>query len=148
MAGRAGRGERKGEAIVQTLYPEHYSIQLACQQDYAAFFEQEFLYRKGMRYPPLVALINIVVRGPSLGDAMHSGAEIVRRLEGITGQAGMMTLGPAPAPLGRLRGEHRVQVFIKGTRRAEMRQAVKRVLAEMPEIRRKVTVDIDPLSVL
>jgi primosomal protein N' (replication factor Y) len=60
----------------------------------------------------------------------------------------MMTLGPAPAPLGRLRGEHRVQVFIKGTRRAEMRQAVKTVLAAMPEIRRKATVDVDPLSVL
>ncbi len=148
VAGRAGRGERKGEAIVQTLYPEHYSIQLACQQDYAAFFEREFAYRKGMRYPPLVALINIVVRGKSLGDAMHAGAEVVRRLDGVIAHAGMMTLGPAPAPLGRLRGEHRVQVFIKGTRRAEMRQAVKAVLAEMPELRRKVTVDVDPLSVL
>ena len=148
VAGRAGRGERKGEAIVQTLYPEHYSIQLACQQDYAAFFDREFAYRKGMRYPPLVALINIVVRGKSLGDAMHAGAELVRRLDGAIGQGGMMTLGPAPAPLGRLRGEHRVQIFIKGTRRAEMRQAVKAVLAEMPELRRKVTVDVDPLSVL
>ena len=148
VAGRAGRGERKGEAIVQTLYPEHYSIQLACQQDYAAFFEKEFAYRRGMRYPPLVALINIVVRGKSLGDAMHAGAELVRRLDGVVGQSGMITLGPAPAPLGRLRGEHRVQVFIKGTRRAEMRQAVKSALAEMPELRRKVTVDVDPLSVL
>ena len=148
VAGRAGRGERKGEAIVQTLYPEHYSIQLACQQDYAAFFEREFAYRKGMRYPPLVALINIVVRGKSLGDAMHAGAEVVRRLDAVIGSSGMMTLGPAPAPLGRLRGEHRVQVFIKGTRRADMRQAVKAVLAEMPELRRKVTVDVDPLSVL
>ena len=148
VAGRAGRGERKGEAIVQTLYPEHYSIQLACQQDYAAFFEREFAYRKGMRYPPLVALINIVVRGKSLGDAMHAGAEVVRRLDSVIGPSGMMTLGPAPAPLGRLRGEHRVQVFIKGTRRADMRQAVKAVLAEMPELRRKVTVDVDPLSVL
>ena len=148
VAGRAGRGERKGEAIVQTLYPEHYSIQLACQQDYAAFFEREFAYRKGMRYPPLVALINIVVRGKSLGDAMHAGADVVRRLDAVIGSSGMMTLGPAPAPLGRLRGEHRVQVFIKGTRRADMRQAVKAVLAEMPELRRKVTVDVDPLSVL
>jgi len=98
VAGRAGRGERKGEAIVQTLYPEHYSIQLACRQDYAAFFEREFAYRKGMRYPPLVALINIVVRGKSLGDAMHAGADLVRRLDGAIGQSGMMTLGPAPAP--------------------------------------------------
>ena len=52
VAGRAGRGERTGEAVVQTLYPEHYSIQLACRQDYAAFFERELAYRRGMRYPP------------------------------------------------------------------------------------------------
>jgi primosomal protein N' (replication factor Y) len=60
----------------------------------------------------------------------------------------MLTLGPAPAPLGKLRGEHRVQVFIKGTRRAEMRNVVKAVLAALPELRRKITVDVDPLSVL
>jgi primosomal protein N' (replication factor Y) len=148
VAGRAGRGERTGEAIVQTLYPEHYSIQLACRQDYPAFFEREHAYRKGMRYPPHVALINIVVRGKTFADAMQAGADVVRRLEGAIGPGGMVTLGPAPAPLGKLRGEHRVQVFIKGTRRAEMRQVVKKVLAEMPELRRKVTVDVDPLNVL
>src|SRR5438046_177095 len=62
VAGRAGRGERTGEAIVQTLYPEHYSIQLACRQSYPAFFEREVVYRRGMRYPPFFALINGVVR--------------------------------------------------------------------------------------
>ena len=148
VAGRAGRGERAGEAVVQTLYPEHYSIQLACQQDYAAFFERELAYRRGMRYPPFVSLVNAVVRAPTFMDAMQTGAEIVRRLEPVMTPGGMITLGPAPAPLGRLRGEHRVQVFLKGTRRAEMRQALKTVLAAMPEVRRKVTVDVDPLNVL
>jgi primosomal protein N' (replication factor Y) len=148
VAGRAGRGERPGQAIVQTLYPEHYSIQLACRQDYPAFFERELQFRRGMRYPPLVALVSTIVRGRSFDDAMSTATEIVRRLEPATAAANFTILGPAPAPLGRLRGEHRVQFFVKGTRRADMRNALKAVLAAMPEVRRRVTVDVDPLSVL
>jgi primosomal protein N' (replication factor Y) len=148
VAGRAGRGEQTGEAIVQTLYPEHYSIQLACRQDYAAFFEREVVYRRGMRYPPFFALINGVVRGRTFDDAMQQAREIVRRLEPATAAGRFTVLGPAPAPLGRLRGEHRVQFFLKGTRRAEMRNALLQVVAAMPEIRRRLTIDVDPLSVL
>jgi primosomal protein N' (replication factor Y) len=148
VAGRAGRGERTGEAIVQTLYPDHYSIQLACRQDYAAFFEKELVYRRTMRYPPAVALVNAVVRGRSFDEAMQTATDLVRRLEPASTAGGFVILGPAPAPLMRLRGEHRVQFFMKGTRRADMRQALKNVLGEMPDIRRRVTVDVDPLSVL
>jgi primosomal protein N' (replication factor Y) (superfamily II helicase) len=74
--------------------------------------------------------------------------DIVRGLEPAAAATNFVTLGPAPAPLGRLRGEHRVQFFLKGTRRADMRQALRTVLAGMREIRRRVTVDVDPLSVL
>jgi len=148
VAGRAGRGERKGEAIVQTLYPEHYSIQLACRQDYLSFFEREAVFRRGMRYPPFFALVNGVVRGRTFDDAMQHAREIVRRLEPATLAGKFAVLGPAPAPLGRLRGEHRVQFLLKGTRRAEMRNALVQVVAGMPEIRRRLTIDVDPLSVL
>jgi primosomal protein N' (replication factor Y) len=148
VAGRAGRGERVGEAIVQTLYPDHYSIQLACRQDYAAFFERELTYRRAMRYPPLVALVNAVVRGRTFEDAMQTAADLVRRLEPLSTVSGFSILGPAPAPLVRLRGEHRVQFFLKGARRADMRNALKSALAEMPDVRRRVVIDIDPLSVL
>ena len=148
VAGRAGRGTRAGEGIVQTLYPEHYSIQLACRQDYAAFFERELGFRRGMRYPPFVALINTVVRGRTFDEAMHTAAALVRRLEPAAGPGGFRILGPAPAPLGRLRGEHRVQFFLKGSRRAEMRAALKAAIAATPETRRRVTIDVDPLSVL
>jgi primosomal protein N' (replication factor Y) len=148
VAGRAGRGERTGEAIVQTLYPEHYSIQLACRQDYGAFFARELVYRRGLRYPPLVALVNAVVRGRTFDEAMATAREIVARLEPAAAITGYAILGPAPAPLVKLRGEHRVQFFLKGTRRAAMRAALRAVLSGMPEIRRKVTVDVDPLSVL
>ena len=148
VAGRAGRGERAGEAIVQTLYPEHYSIQLACRQDYPAFFDREVAYRRAMRYPPFFALINGVVRGRTFDDAMQQAREIVRRLEPATAAGRFTVLGPAPAPLGRLRGEHRVQFFLKGTKRADMRNALMQVVAGMPEIRRRLTIDVDPLSVL
>jgi primosomal protein N' (replication factor Y) len=148
VAGRAGRGERLGEAIVQTLYPEHYSIQLACHQDYAAFFARELAFRRGMRYPPMVAMVNTVVRGKTFDEAMQIATDIIARLEPAATIAGFSILGPAPAPLARLRGEHRVQFFLKGTRRADMRNALKNALSEMPDVRRRTTVDIDPLSVL
>ena len=148
VAGRAGRGERLGEAVIQTLYPEHYSVRLACRQDYVGFFEKEIVFRRGMRYPPLVAMVNAVVRGRTFDEAMHTAAEVVRRLEPGAAIGGFSILGPAPAPLAKLRGEHRVQFFLKGARRAEMRQALRAVLAGMPEVRRRVTIDIDPLSVL
>jgi primosomal protein N' (replication factor Y) len=148
VAGRAGRGERAGAAIVQTIYPGHYSIQLACRQDYRAFFDKELTYRRGMRYPPLVALINTIVRGRTFEDAMHTASEIVRRIEPATATTGLIVLGPAPAPLVKLRGEHRVQFLLKGTRRVEMRHALDTALAAMPHVRRRVTVDVDPLTVL
>jgi primosomal protein N' (replication factor Y) len=79
---------------------------------------------------------------------MQTAAELVRRLEAGAQAGGFSILGPAPAPLAKLRGEHRVQFFLKGTRRAEMRQALRAVLAEMPEVRRRITIDVDPLNVL
>jgi primosomal protein N' (replication factor Y) len=148
VAGRAGRGERPGEAVVQTLYPEHYSIQLACRQDYASFFERELGFRRGMRYPPMVALVNVVVRGRSFDEAMSMATQLTQRLKPLGATAGFIILGPAPAPLVRLRGEHRVQFFLKGARRADMRNALKAMLAETPEVRRKITVDVDPLNML
>jgi primosomal protein N' (replication factor Y) len=63
-------------------------------------------------------------------------------------RAKFLVLGPAPAPLGRLRGEHRVQFFLKGTRRADMRAALREVLAAIPDVKRRTTVDVEPLTVL
>ena len=148
VAGRAGRGERTGEAIVQTLFPGHYSIQLACRQDYPAFFEKELNYRRAMRYPPLVAMVNVVVRGRTLHAAMDTALDITARVEPAAATGGFAILGPAPAPLGKLRGEHRVQFFLKGRTRSAMREALRAALAGMPDVRRRVTVDVDPLSVL
>jgi primosomal protein N' (replication factor Y) len=148
VAGRAGRGALTGEAIVQTLYPAHYSVRLACRQDYPAFFEHEVEYRKGLRYPPFVALVNAVVRGRTFDEAMRMAQDLASALALQATAGGFVVLGPAPAPLTRLRGEHRVQIFLKGSRRERMRQAMRTALASLPEVRRRVVVDVDPLSVL
>ena len=147
VAGRAGRGEQPGEAIIQTLFPAHYSIQLATSQDYPAFFEREIDFRTKMRYPPTLAMVNVVVRGRSFDAAMEGAAELARRTAERS-SGGFAILGPAPAPLTKLRGEHRAQFFLKGHSRRAMRTALRDALAALPELSRRASVDIDPLSVL
>jgi primosomal protein N' (replication factor Y) (superfamily II helicase) len=146
VAGRAGRGEIRGQAIVQTLFPNHYSIQHACRQDYAGFFEQELNFRQAMQYPPAVALVNAVVKGRTQQGAQHDAGELVEALR-ING-APYRVLGPAPAPLSRLKGEYRAQFFMKGTHRTAMRQALLAALSTRPDIKRRTIVDVDPMSVL
>jgi primosomal protein N' (replication factor Y) len=150
VAGRAGRGEQVGEAVIQTLFPDHYSIKLACAQDYPAFYAREIEYRHAMRYPPIIAMINVVVRGRTFESARQDAADLASRASAYAQRARgrFVVLGPAPAPLTRLRGEHRAQFFLKGTSRASMREAIRAALAELPEIARKTSVDVDPLSVL
>jgi primosomal protein N' (replication factor Y) len=146
VAGRAGRGARAGDAIVQTFFPSHYSIRLATTQDYRAFYEKEIGFRRGMRYPPLFAMVNIIVRGRTFEQAMADAGALAERTRAAG--AGFALLGPAPAPLTRLRGEYRAQFFLKGTNRRAMREAVKAALEGSPALARRVTVDVDPVSVL
>ena len=148
VVGRAGRGDEPGEAIVQTIYPDHYSIQLARQQDYRAFFDKEIEFRKTMRYPPMVSMINTVVRSRTFAGAMDDAGDLVQRLRAGAEQAGLRILGPAPAPLGRLRGEYRTQVLVKGANRRKMREALLGAIASRPDLERRVVVDVDPVSVL
>jgi primosomal protein N' (replication factor Y) (superfamily II helicase) len=149
VAGRAGRGDQAGEAIIQTLYPEHYSIQLACQQDYPAFYQREMHFRRAMRYPPATSLINTVVRGRTFSAAMDDASDIVQKLrEADAGRDEFRVLGPAPAPLGRLRGEYRAQLLVKGSNRRRIRAALKAALATRRDLLRRVVVDVDPLNVL
>jgi primosomal protein N' (replication factor Y) len=149
VVGRAGRGEQPGEAVIQTLFPEHYSIQHACRQDYTGFFADETRFRRAMRYPPAVGLINVIVRGRTLADALETAASLARLTrERLPARGEFEVLGPAPAPYVKLRGESRAQFFLKGPRRLQLRAALDTALAARPKIRRKVTVDVDPMSVL
>lgn len=146
VAGRAGRGDRAGTAILQSFHPGHYSIVHACRQDYAPFFEDEMRYRTAMRYPPLLSMINAVVRGRSLDRAMCDAARLAGALRG--GRPSFQVLGPAVAPIARLRGQHRAQIFLKGRNRRAMRTALREALAASPDIGRRVTVDVDPIDLL
>jgi primosomal protein N' (replication factor Y) len=148
VAGRAGRGAEPGEAIVQTIYPHHYSIEHACQQDYSAFFAKEIGYRQAMHYPPLTAMVNIVVKGSDARAALTDAATFAQHLRNNASVGRFTVLGPAPAPMAKLRGEYRAQLFLKGSHRPSMREAVLAALAAEPEMRRRVSVDIDPVSIL
>jgi primosomal protein N' (replication factor Y) len=147
VAGRAGRGEEAGEAVIQTLYPDHYSVQLACRQDYPAYYERELTFRKAMKYPPLVALVNGVVRGRTFSIALDDASDLVQRVK-AAGSTAFRVLGPAPAPLARLRGEYRAQFLMKGLNRRQMRDALRRAISARPDLARRTTIDIDPLSIL
>ena len=149
VSGRAGRGEQAGEAIIQTLYPGHYSIQLACRQDYPRFFEHELHYRRSMRYPPLLSMVNTIVKARTLEGAMDDAAGLARALKQEAGsRESFRVLGPAPAALGKLRGEYRAQLLLKGTNRKAMREALQRALNARPDLSRRTTVDIDPQTVI
>ena len=146
VVGRAGRGITPGEAIVQTLYPDHYAIRAGAAQDYDAFLERELAFRQAMRYPPAVAMINVVVRHKSFDAAMREAQDLVTRVRqhGVGGSV----LGPAPAALSRLKDEYRVQFLIKGAHRRAMRAALTRALDARPDLKRRVIVDVDPLTTL
>jgi primosomal protein N' (replication factor Y) len=144
VAGRAGRGETRGEALVQTLYPDHYSIRAAAAQDYAVFYARELEFRRAMHYPPVQALISILVKGRSLDAAMIDAQDLAQRVR--TAGAGRV-VGPAPAAREKIRDEYRAQLFLKGTRRRAMREAVLAAVNGRPDLRRRVVVDVDPMSV-
>jgi primosomal protein N' (replication factor Y) len=148
VAGRAGRADLPGEVILQSHLPDHYALRLACAQDYAGFVKMEMEYRRTMAYPPAAALVNVVLRSTEAVAASQDAQALAVHLRSLA--AGRFrVLGPARAPLARLKREHRFQVLLKGDR-ASMRAAVKTALvARFGEVRWPgVAVDVDPLSVM
>jgi primosomal protein N' (replication factor Y) len=92
--------------------------------------------------------VNIVVRGSDARAALADAATLAQHLRSNASVGRFDVLGPAPAPVSKLRGEYRAQIFLKGSHRAQMRQAVLAALAAEPELRRRVSVDVDPVSIL
>jgi len=146
VVGRAGRGDIPGEAVIQTLYPDHYSIRAAAAQDYQTFYEREMEFRSGLEYPPALSLINVVVTGRTADRALTDAGDLVLRAR--QERPGGRVIGPAPAPLAKIRDAYRAQFFMKGRDRRAMRLALGRALASRPDLRRRVAVDVDPVSVL
>jgi primosomal protein N' (replication factor Y) len=121
---------------------------MACAQDYPAFFEREMEFRRTMGYPPAAALVNVVVRARDAQDGAEAADALARRLR-RDAPGRYRVLGPAFAPLARLRQEHRFQILLKG-KRAAMREAVRRALVERYGALRwpGIAVDVDPMTVM
>jgi len=150
VAGRAGRGEFPGRVLIQTFYPEHYAIQDAVKQNYAAFFEREMHFRRMMAYPPFTSLANVIVRNTSLEKAIRWARQLSEYFSPHDGK-GVRILGPAAAPLARLKREHRYQFLLKSPKRSVLTKLLSEALAycgerEIPQT--AVLVDMDPLSLL
>ncbi len=148
VAGRAGRGELPGEVLVETYYPEHYAIQYAAQQDYLSFYEKEAHFRRLLHYPPFTALASVLVRDRKVENAIRWS----RALAGYFApheERGVKILGPAAAPLARLRRDYRFQFVLKSPHRAALGKALAGCLdfcaaQQIPET--AVLVDVDPIS--
>ena len=148
VAGRAGRGILPGEVLVETYSPEHYAIQLAARQDYLSFFEKEAQFRRLLHYPPFTALASILVRDAKIENAIRWSRQLSAFLSPYEAR-GVKVMGPAAAPLARLKREYRFQFLLKAAKRSQLTRAVSEVLgfAEEKEIPQKaVLVDVDPLS--
>jgi primosomal protein N' (replication factor Y) (superfamily II helicase) len=150
VAGRAGRGELAGRVLIQTFYPEHYAIQDAVKQDYAAFFEREMHFRRMMAYPPFTSLANVIVRDVSLEKAIRWSRQLSEYFSPHDGK-GVRILGPAAAPLARLKKEHRFQFLLKSPKRSTLRRLLTRAMVfcdekEIPDT--GMLVDMDPVNLL
>jgi primosomal protein N' (replication factor Y) len=150
-AGRAGRGDLVGEVILQTRRPSHEAFLFAQQHDVAGFYERELARRRELGYPPFGRLVIVLITGVDESRVM---AAAQRSAEAVKDDlpSGVSLLGPAPAPLWRLKGRHRWQIVLKGPRNAAVRQAVCVLLARTKSLGLPsgVTLDVnvDPHHVL
>src|SRR5215467_14175623 len=150
VAGRAGRGDLPGRVLIQTFYPGHYAIQDAVNQDYAAFFERELHYRRVMAYPPFTSLANVIVRDRSLEQAIRWSNQLSQFFTRQESDE-IRVLGPASAPLARLKSEYRFQFLLKSRKKAGLAKLLSAALSyadskQIPET--SLLVDMDPLQLL
>jgi primosomal protein N' (replication factor Y) len=151
VAGRAGRGTLAGRVLIQTFHPNHYALKHACAQDYNGFYDEEIRYRKSLNYPPFVALASLLVHGEDFTRTQATAALIKQALEEANTDRACRILGPAPAPLARLRGEHRIQVLIKSRSRPRLREVIDIAFANAAERGcdlRSINLEIDPINLM
>ena len=147
VAGRAGRGEKPGQVLLQTMNPDHYAIELAAQQDYESFYRREMHFRKSLWYPPVTAMASIVVRSRSASDALTMSAELGTHLQ--PPPAGLRLIGPAAAPMVKLRTEYRYQFLMKSRRRkaiAGLLGKARRYAQQQGWSATALVIDVDPVN--
>jgi primosomal protein N' (replication factor Y) len=154
VAGRTGRGGERGRVIVQSYLPDHYTIMLAREQRFAPFFEREAAERQDLGYPPFARLVAIEIRDRDERRVVRAATRIAEFLERGAAQMGAErpeVLGPAPAPLERLKGVYRWQVIVRG-KGVSARALVAGALAQSGALRLpssvSLAVDVDPQDLL
>jgi primosomal protein N' (replication factor Y) len=147
VAGRAGRGQTPGKVVLQTYFPDHYAVQYAAQHDFAGFYEKELRFRSWMHYPPYSALANVLIRSDKLDEALEWSGTLGKWFE-KTRHEGVRVLGPAAAPILRLKRDYRYHFVLKSPSREKLNTALRAMLAyavsqKIP--RTQVIVDVDAL---
>jgi primosomal protein N' (replication factor Y) len=145
VAGRAGRGQSPGKVVLQTYFQEHYAVQFAARHDFAGFYEKELQFRAWMHYPPYSAIANVLIRSEKLDDALTWSGELGRWFE-KTRHEGIRVLGPAAAPITRLKRDYRYHFILKSPSREKMNALLRAMLAEAAARkipRTQVIVDVD-----
>jgi primosomal protein N' (replication factor Y) len=149
VAGRAGRGNVPGIVLIQTINPDHYAVRLAAAQDYAAFYEKELNFRRMMLYPPFSAMANVLVRSEKKEMAMRMSADLGLLLNPPPEK--LRVMGPAEAPVPRLKNEYRYQFLIKASSRKALNELLQRIRSFAQERKWGATalvIDVDPLTLM
>ncbi len=149
VAGRAGRGDLPGIVLIQTINPDHYAIRLAAAHDYQTFYEKELNFRRMMHYPPFTAMANVVVRSEKQEEALRLSAELGHLLS--PAPESIKVMGPAEAPVPRLKNEFRYQMLIKSANRKILNEQLRRVRDFALDHKWPATalvIDVDPLTLM
>jgi primosomal protein N' (replication factor Y) len=147
VAGRAGRGQSPGKVILQTYFQDHYAVQYAARHDFIGFYEKELRFRSWMHYPPYSALANVLIRSRSLDDALKWAGSLGKWFE-QTRQEGVRVLGPAVAPIMRLKQDYRYHFVLKSPSREKLNATLRAMLAHAAQQkipRTQIIVDMDAL---
>ena len=127
-AGRAGRDRLPGYVVIQSYEPGNYSVEAAASQDYEGFYWQEILYRKLLHYPPVYRMLSFLVSSKDDAAAEKRAEELKRLAEGLEG---VEVIGPAKAPVSRIKDIYRYTLYVKSEEEAPLR-AVKEAAARLP----------------
>ncbi len=149
LAGRAGRGERPGKVLIQTLQPDHYAVRAALAHDDEGFAQEELRFRRTFHYPPFGRLIQVLSEDRRLEVAKEAVEAVAHRVFADPASREILCLGPAPAPFERLGGKWRHQLLLRGPSVARLRRAVKAAIESLSATHRAVLkVDVDPYDLL
>ncbi len=146
VSGRAGRGERPGVALLQTCQPEHAVIRAILSGDEEAFWRAEAAERQAAGMPPFGRLAGIILSSPDVQTVFDFG-QALARADAPLRRIGAQVFGPAPAPVARVRGRHRVRLLVKAAKGAALQPALAAWVAQFkPPANLRLAIDIDPQS--